>query len=234
MSNRVHSRRFVALGCAFLCFTGLGLAGCSSSGSTPGSTDGANVHLPGAGGKNPGAGGAGNGAGGGGGIPGQPDLKSICAKLPVADAQALVHPKLPAAVPTDELGGCTFILPGNASNDANVEVDLATGSFAAGRYKDSANGTFTISGKTVGGGGPKPNVLSGVGDKAVWNSVYGHVSVSALKGAVFCGVNIPDDGTKLTIIGKAGNPLPVGTPAQQKQYADLEAKLCTDLFAIVH
>jgi hypothetical protein len=42
-----------------------------------------------------------------------------------------------------------------------------------------------------------------------------------------------DDATQLTIIGGPGDPLPQGSTAQQSQYAQLEGKLCTDLFAVV-
>lgn len=184
------------------------------------------VTKPGAQGNVPG--------GGDGSTPGQPDLKSICPKLPVADAQPLVRPKLTAAVPAYDGGGCTFILPGNAPNDSNVDVNIATGSFAAGRYKDDVNGTFTVGDKTMAVGGKTSTVLSGVGDKAVWASTVGYPGVSALKGQVYCSVSTTDDGTKLTIIGSPTNPVANGTPAQQKQYAVLEGKLCSDLFAVVH
>jgi hypothetical protein len=41
------------------------------------------------------------------------------------------------------------------------------------------------------------------------------------------------DATQLTIIGGPGSPLPQGTTKQQAQYAQLEGKLCTDVFAVV-
>ena len=92
------------------------------------------------------------GGGGGGGIPGLP-TDALCAKLPVSDAQALIVPKLSAAVADNRLGGCTFLLPGNQIADSNLTVGYETGSGAAGRYKDDTTGTFSAGGQSVNVGG---------------------------------------------------------------------------------
>ena len=165
---------------------------------------------------------------------GATNASAICSKLPVADAQALISATLSAAVPDPRLGGCTFVLPGNALNANNLTVIFVTGSGAAGRYKDDMNGTLTVGGQTLKGGQSLTTPLSGVGDKAVWGSNSGYPTISALKGSVYCSVSTADDATKLTIIGGANTPLPQGTQAQQAQYAQLEGKLCDDLFGLVH
>jgi hypothetical protein len=67
----------------------------------------------------------------------------------------------------------------------------------------------------------------------MWGSDAGYPTVSALKGDVYCSVSTADDATQLTIIGGPGDPLPQGSKAQQAQYAQLEGKLCADLFAVV-
>jgi hypothetical protein len=175
-------------------------------------------------------------AGGGGGsvsIPGLP-TDALCAKLPVADAQALVVPKLSAAVADNRLGGCSFLLPGNQIADSNLTVEFQTGAQAESRYKDDTNGTFTAGGQSVNVGGAVTTPLSGIGDKAVWGATTGYPTVSALKGSVFCSISPADDATKLTIIGNTNSPIPQATQAQQLQYAQLEGKLCNDLFGIVH
>ena len=59
-------------------------------------------------------------------------------------------------------------------------------------------------------------------------------TVSALKGSVYCTVSTADDATKLTIIGGPNTPIPQASQAQRLQYAQLEGKLCNDLFGIVH
>ena len=175
----------------------------------------------------------GGGGGGGATIPGLP-TDALCAKLPVADAQPLIVPTLKSAVVDNRLGGCTFLLPGNAIADSNLTVIFQTGADAAGRYKDDMTGTFSAGGQSVSTGGGVTTPLSGVGDKAVWGSNAGYPTISALKGSVYCSVSTADDATKLPIIGGAGSPLPQGTQAQQLQYAQLEGKLCSDLFGIVH
>jgi hypothetical protein len=175
-------------------------------------------------------------AGGGGGsasIPGLP-TDALCAKLPVADAQALIVPKLSAAVADNRLGGCSFLLPGNQIADSNLTVGYETGSGAAGRYKNDTTGTFSAGGQSVSVGGAVTTPLSGVGDKAVWGASSNYPTVSALKGSVYCTVSTADDATKLTIIGGPNTPIPQATQAQQLQYAQLEGKLCNDLFGIVH
>ncbi len=175
-------------------------------------------------------------AGGGGGavsIPGLP-TDALCAKLPVADAQALIVPKLSAAVADNRLGGCTFLLPGHQIADSNLTVGYETGSGAAGRYKNDTTGTFSAGGQSVSVGGAVTTPLSGVGDKAVWGASTNYPTVSALKGSVYCTVSTADDATKLTIIGGPNTPIPQASQAQQLQYAQLEGKLCNDLFGIVH
>jgi hypothetical protein len=82
-------------------------------------------------------------------------------------------------------------------------------------------------------GSPLTKPLTGVGDKAAWGSDVGYPTISALKGDVYCTVSTADDATQLTIIGGPGDPLPQGSAAQQAQYAQLEGRLCTDLFAVV-
>ena len=165
---------------------------------------------------------------------GDTNASAICSKLPVADAQALITPTLSAAVPDPRLGGCTFVLPGNALNASNLSVVYETGSGAAGRYKDDMNGTFTTGGQSVKVGEGVTTPLSGVGDKAVWGANAGYPTVSAVKGSVYCSVSTADDATKLTIIGGANDPIPQASQAQQAQYAQLEGKLCNDLFGLVH
>lgn len=167
-------------------------------------------------------------------VPGVSNASAVCSKLPVADAQALIQPTLAAAVPDPRLGGCTFVLPGKALNDNNLTVAFETGSGAASRYQDDTNGTFSAGGQSVKVGDGVTTPLSGVGDKAAWGSTAGYPTISALKGSVYCTVSTADDATKLTIIGAANNPLPQGTQAQQAQYAQLEGKLCNDIFGLVH
>jgi hypothetical protein len=126
------------------------------------------------------------------------------------------------------------VLPGKQINDNNLTVVYETGSGAAGRFKDDTNGTFSAGGQTVNVGDKVSTPLSGVGDKAAWGSTAGYPTISALKGSVYCSVSTADDGPSLTIIGAANNPLPQGTQAQQLQYAQLEGKLCNDLFGLAH
>jgi hypothetical protein len=206
----------------------LGLTACGSSGKK--ATSSTSVTQPSA--KTAANSGGSGGGGGGGGIPGLP-TDALCAKVPVADAQALIVPKLSAAVADGRLGGCTFVLPGNQLADNNLTVAFETGSGAAGRYKDDTTGTFSAGGQSVNVGGAVTTPLNGVGDKAVWGATSGYPTVSALKGSVYCTVSTADDANKLTIIGSPNNPLPQGSQAQQLQYAQLEGKLCTDIFGIV-
>jgi hypothetical protein len=170
-------------------------------------------------------------AGAGGG---KSDLTTICPKLPVSDAQALISTKLAPAVVDDRLGGCTFVLPGNQLADSNLTVVIEQGGDAAERYTEDVNGTFVVGDTTTSAGPGITTPLSGIGDKAVWGSPAGYPEMSALKGDVYCSVSTADDATQLTIIGSANNPLPQGTQAQQTQYAELEGKLCADLFGLVH
>jgi hypothetical protein len=154
----------------------------------------------------------------------------------VADAQQLIRPALGPAVADLRLGGCTFVLPGNALNDNNLTVAFETGTDAASPYSDDVHGTLTVGTQTMKTGTGISTPLPGVGDKAVWGSAAGYPMISALKGDVYCSVTTADDAAKLAIIGGPGNPLPQGTKAQQAQqaqYAKLEGKLCTDLFAVV-
>jgi hypothetical protein len=246
----IKRSRVLVLACGCLGGAVLGISGCSSSSSpsasagtatqsstTSAATTAATAPQPG--GSVATGGGATQSAAPGGGatdvaIPGQPDLNAICPKLPVADAQALIRATLPAAVSDPRLGGCTFVLPGNALNDNNLTVGIAVGDDATSRYSDDVKGVFSAGGSTISVGPGVTTPLPGVGDKAVWGSNAGYPTVSALKGDVYCTVSTADDGTQLTIIGSANNPLPQGTSAQQAQYAQLEGKLCVDLFGLVH
>jgi hypothetical protein len=211
----------------------MGISGCNSSSAGAGTNAGTSAQ-PSTTTVAAAAATASDGSATGATIAGQPDLNAICPKLPVADAQALVTSTLSAAVPDERLGGCTFVLPGNALNDNNLTVGFEVGGDAASRYSDDVKGVFSAGGTTVSAAPPVTTPLSGVGDKAVWGADAGYPTVSALKGDTYCTVTPADDATQLTIIGGAGNPLPQGTQAQQAQYAQLEGKLCTDLFAQVH
>jgi hypothetical protein len=170
----------------------------------------------------------------GGAVAGGTDASTVCSKLPVADAQALIRTTLSPAVVDGRLGGCTFVLQGNNVNDNNLTVAFSEGADATKRYDEDLNGTFSAGGATISVGAGTTTPLAGVGDKAVWGSTVGYPEVSALKGSVYCNVSTADDATQLTIIGATNNPLPVGTLAQQQQYAVLEGKLCIDLFSLVH
>ena len=153
---------------------------------------------------------------------------------PGLDAQPLIRPTPSAAVVDDRLGGCTFLLPGQQIADSNLTVAFEVGGDGPTRYMDDINGTFSAGGTTVNTGDKLTTPLPGVGDKAVWGATGGeYPTVSALKGNVYCSVSTTSDATKLAIIGDPNKPLPVGTQAQQLQYAQLEGKLCTDLFSQV-
>jgi hypothetical protein len=228
LKMRIHSlpqTHRVAIICTLVGGLALGISGCgaSSKKATSSSTSSTGQST---------AKSASN-ADGGSSIPGLP-TDALCSKLPVADAQALILPKLSAAVADNRLGGCTFVLPGEPINGSNLTVVFETGSGAAGRFKDDTNGTFSAGGQSVNVGDAVTTSLSGVGDKAAWGATAGYPMISALKGSVYCSVSTADDATKLTIVGGANNPLPQGTQAQQLQYAQLEGKLCNDLFGIVH
>ncbi len=214
--------RRVALICAVSSSLALGIAACGSSSKK--ATSSSTGQAPAQSASNTDTGSK---------IPGLP-TDALCAKLPVTDAQALIVPKLSAAVADGRLGGCTFVLPGNQLADNNLTVGYETGSGAAGRYKDDTNGTFSAGGQSVNVGGAVTTPLNGVGDKAVWGSTSGYPTVSALKGSVYCNVTPADDATKLTIIGSPNTPIPQASQAQQLQYARLEGKLCNDLFGLVH
>lgn len=213
--------------CLCLCLAGVavGAAGCSS-GNAP-----AAAAAPGASSTASAAGGG--QSAGGSPVAGLPDYSAICPKLPVADAQQLVRGTLPPAVADLRLGGCTFVLPGQKLADNNLTVAFQTGADASSLYSDGVKGIVSIGGSTMTVGMALTNPLTGVGAKAMWGSDAGYPTVSALKGDVYCSVSTGDDATKLTIIGGPGNPLPHGSQAQQAQYAQLEGKLCTDLFAVV-
>jgi hypothetical protein len=246
MTTAARSTRLVAVACAGIGLTMLGITGCNSSSSKSASSTAASVQSAAAAGATsaaagatstvaepaPSSSGSTSAAAAAGTVPGQPDLTTICPKLPIADAQALITSKLPAAVPDGRLGGCTFVLPGNQLNDNNLTVIVDQGQDAAGRYTDDTKGVTTIGTATMSTGDALTTPLSGVGDKAVWGAAAGYPTVSALKGDVYCNISTADDATKLTIIGSPNNPLPQGTPAQQAQYAQLEGKLCSDLFAL--
>jgi hypothetical protein len=208
------------VGFACVSVTALGLSGCG--GSSKASTNGAAKSTSGAAATTNGS------------AAGQSDMAAICKKLPVSDAQPLIRPPLSAAVVDDRLGGCTFLLPGNQVADSNLTVGFEVGGDAANRYQGDVTGTFSAGGSTVNTGIKDTNPLPGVGDKAVWGSTAGYPMMSALKGDVYCNVSTTDDATKLTIIGTTNSPLPDSTQAQQLQYAQLEGKLCTDLFSKVH
>jgi hypothetical protein len=83
----------------------------------------------------------------------------------VADAQPLVRPALGPAVADLRLGGCTFVLPGNAVNDNNLTVAFETGTDAASRYSDVVHGTFTVGSQTMKTGTGISTPLAGVGDE---------------------------------------------------------------------
>jgi hypothetical protein len=236
--NQQPRLRTLALTSACIAATLLGISGCSSSSSgtgttatTPGQTASTTAKT-----NSSSSTGAGTGAQSGGtqsGGAGASDAAAICAKLPVADAQALIRATLGPAVNDPSFGGCTFLLPGNQLDDSNLTVAFQVGSQAASRYQQDVSGTFSVGGSTISTGTGVSTPLSGVGDKAVWGSDAGFPKVSALKGDVYCTVSTTSDATQLTIIGGPGDPLPQGTTAQQAQYAQLEGKLCTDLFGIV-
>jgi hypothetical protein len=238
MSKRIGPAPSVALACVFIGGSVLGITGCNSKAtssagtSTHAGVSAAAATASGASAATPPANTAG-GAATGVAAAGQPDLDSICPKLPLADAQALIRTTLPAAVPDGRLGGCTFVLAGNALADNNLTVSFDVGGDAASRYSDDVKGQFSAGNATMSIGPGVTTPLSGVGDKAVWGAVVGYPTVSALKGDVYCSVSTADDATQLTIIGSANNPLPQGSPAQQLQYAQLEGKLCDDLFGLV-
>jgi hypothetical protein len=243
MLKRSGSARLLALTCGCLGGTILGISGCSSShpaaananagtttqaaaASTPapaGSAQAAAGSSPTAAGSAPAA-----------QVAGQPDLDAICPKLPVADAQPLIRSTLTAAVPDLRLGGCTFVLAGKTVGDNNLTVTFVVGGDAAGRYSDDVKGVITIGTTTMSAGPAITTPLSGVGDKAVWGTTAGYPTVSALSGDAYCSVSTADDATQLTIIGNSTNPLPVGNQAQDLQYAQLEGKLCVDLFGLVN
>ena len=216
-----------------LCLTSavLGAAGCGS-GNTPA---GAAPTAPGSSSAVSGtaAAAAADSQAAASGAAGIPVYNAICPKLPVADAQSLIRAQLSPAVADLRLGGCTFVLPGKQLADNNLTVAFETGTDAASRYSGDVKGTITIGGSTMSTGSPLTNPLTGVGDKAAWGSDAGYPTVSALKGGVYCTVSTADDAIQLTIIGGPGSPLPQGSTAQQAQYAQLEGKLCTDLFAVV-
>lgn len=245
MTQRPH-HRLLAIGCLCAAVALGGISGCSSNAggaSSPNPAPAASSNGGDTGASDPAGGadpaGASNPAGAGvpagaGAIPGQPDTNAICAKMPIADGQVLLRPKLTAAVPDPRLGGCSFGVPGNDIGGSNLNVGFEVGAEAASRYKDDVNGTFTVGGTTTKTGLAVTTPLSGVGDKAVWDATTGYPTVSALKGDVYCTVSTTDYATQLTIIGAADKPLPVGTKTQQEQYAKDEGKLCTDLFGLVH
>lgn len=236
MTTRIHRRQFVALSC-LIAVAAVGLGACSSKANTTStgivSTGNGTAGSGGLDGQSSVSAGSSKAAGGGAAA-GATDPDAICPKLPVADAQALIHPTLSAAVADPRLGGCTFVLPGNQLNDNNLTVTFEDDAEASKRYDEDVNGTFSAGGATVSVGPGAHTPLSGVGDKAVWDSTAGYPGVSALKGNVYCSVSTADDATALTIIGAANNPLPQGTQDQQAQYAQLEGKLCVDLFSLVH
>jgi hypothetical protein len=238
MMKQSRPTRVTALVCGCVGAAVLGISGCNSNSSSAGSSTTAGTSARPSTATAAAAAAAGTaapaGTSGGQAIAGAPDLNTICPKLPVADAQALVTSTLSAAMPDERLGGCTFVLPGNALNDSNLTVGFEVGGDAASRYSDDVKGVFSAGGTTVSAAPPVTTPLSGVGDKAVWGSDAGYPTISALKGEVYCTVSPADDATQLTIIGGANEPLPQGTQAQQAQYAQLEGKLCTDLFAQVH
>jgi hypothetical protein len=224
-THAIARTRRVTLVCTVIGSLAIGVTACGGSSGKKASSNGS----PAAQSTTKSSGGGDSGAS----IPGLP-TDALCGKLPVADAQALIVPKLSAAVGDGRLGGCTFVLPGNAVNDNNLTVGFETGSGAASRYQDDTTGTFSAGDQSVKAGDGVTTPLSGVGDKAVWGATVGYPTISSLKGSVYCTVSTADDATKLTIIGGANNPLPQGTQAQQLQYAQLEGKLCNDLFGLVH
>ncbi len=215
----------IAVMCTVMGSLALGVGACGSSSKKAGTSATTSSTAPSSA-KSAG------GTDAGSSVPGLP-TDALCAKLPVADAQALITSKLSAAVADTRLGGCTFVLPGNKINDNNLTVGFESGSGAAGRYKGDVDGTFSAGGQTVSAGSAETTPLSGIGDKAVWGSNAGYPTISALKGSVYCTVTTADDATQLTIIGSSNNPLPQGTQAQQLQYAQLEGKLCNDLYEVV-
>ena len=222
-THAIAQTRRVTLVCAVIGSLTLGAVACGSSSKKPAASTGSTSQSTKSATK----------ATTGAGVPGLP-TDALCSKLPVADAQALIVPKLSPAVADGRLGGCTFVLPGNQLADNNLTVAFQTGSDADGRYKDDTNGTFTAGGQTVNVGDKLTTPLSGVGDKAVWGATSGYPRMASLKGSVYCAVSTADDATKLAIIGSANTPIPQGSQAQQLQYAQLEGKLCTDLFGLVH
>jgi hypothetical protein len=217
--------------CLCLTSTVLGVAGCSSGNSPAGAAPAAPGSSSAVSGTAAAA--AADGPATASGASGLPDYSAICPKLPVADAQQLIRGQLSPAVADLRLGGCTFVLPGKQLADNNLTVAFETGADAASRYSGDVKGTMTIGGSTMSVGSPLTKPLTGVGDKAAWGSDAGYPTISALKGDVYCTVSTADDATQLTIIGGPSDPLPQGSTAQQAQYAQLEGKLCTDLFAVV-
>ena len=216
---------FIAWGTAAAVF---GVAGCSSSMVHTSAIDssGARQQTTDSTGPNQ-AGPAGSGTG-------NSDLNTICPKLPVVDAQTLITTKLPSAVADGRLGGCTFVLQGKQLADNNLTVIIEQGSEAAQRYTEDVNGTIIIGDTTASAGPPSLRRSAEWGTKPSGEPRPGIPEMSALKGDVYCSVSTADNATQLTIIGSANSPLPNGTQAQQLQYAELEGKLCDDVFGLVH
>jgi hypothetical protein len=136
--------------------------------------------------------------------------KGICAKIPLADVQALTPQTLQPGTDAVGVPSCLFHNPGQ-----DVKVDYYLDDADQQFYKSLSNST--------------DHQLSGIGDEAYWNEpVEGQTPpyLSAHKGNVTCIIvsNFPPD-TTLSFSG--------GTvqDADALTYAQLLGKVCNDVFA---
>lgn len=200
------------------------LTGCSSSGGgKPAGQPAGKVSSAGGGsvgGGTVGGGGGGAAIGKGGGIPGvlfPAQVLALCKKIPAADIQALLVPKVQgvASGPT----GCAFLRPGEDATGDNLTADL--------RNDTDGTGYTNLS-------GAHDHPLAGVGDKAYWNeAVQGQSApeVTAAKGKLICVVQTPADVGVLTIAKTGSAPIYQVSDAAAAAYSAKLGKLCTDLFA---
>jgi hypothetical protein len=140
----------------------------------------------------------------------------ICAKIPLADAQALTPQTLKPAADAAGIPSCLFH---NAGKD--VKVDYYLSDADQHFYKSLSNSS--------------DHQLSGVGDEAFWNEpIDGHSPpyLSAHKGNVTCTIvsNDPPD-TTMKFTGPPTTPLYTVTADDALAYAQLMGKVCNDVFA---
>ena len=178
-----------------------GAAGGCSSSSSPASTSG-------------------DGGGGGGG-------GSVCAKIPQADAQAILTNPITSLQDFSGVQSCVFKYSGGSQGDS-LQIIFNPNDADKTSYNNLSEGASD-------GGDNGDHPLSGVGDEAYWNQAVPGItipSISAHKGNVTCVIQPPDAPDSTCKTTPADTPLGIGvTESDGAVFAQLLGKVCNDVFA---